>query len=447
MRRAGIYIAVALCVLAVGYARWELLRYWEDKSSLVGFADRAAVVAGRVSGDPDRRATSLRVPITVEAINGQSAFGHLLAVLPRETSLEYGDRVEVRGLIELPQAFETDTGRVFDYPGYLRVRGLSVVMQRAVLREHTPEFALLQPLYRLKHAFEHALESVLPEPEVSLLEGMLLGERGGLPSALLQAFIIVGLVHIVVLSGSNIAIVAEGMFRLLGAVPRLPRKYIFILGFAAIVLFALMTGGGAATVRAVIMGSIAIVARYLRRPEAALRALIIAAVAMVLWNPLVLWLDHGFILSVLATFGLITLSPYIETKLTRLPAWGHFNIRSIVATTLAVEIFILPALLYTSGILSFVSLPANVLVLPLLPIVMLLGFVAGLSALVHPLLGLIPALLAQVVLKVIILVAQGAAALPFASATVIPFPGWVVALVYVPITWLALRIYSRKPTN
>ena len=63
----------------------------------------------------------------------------------------------------------------------------------------------------------------MPEPEVSLLEGMLLGERGGLSKELLQMFIIVGLIHIVVLSGSNIAIVAEGIFRLLGAVPRLPR--------------------------------------------------------------------------------------------------------------------------------------------------------------------------------------------------------------------------------
>lgn len=447
MRRAGLYIAVALCVLAVGYARWELLRYYEERDSLAGYADRAAVVAGRVAGDPDKRATSLRVPVLVETINGQSAHGHLLAVLPRETSLEYGDRVELRGLVELPQAFETDTGRVFDYPGYLRVRGLSVVMQRAVLREHTPQFALLQPLYRLKHTFEHALERVLPEPEVSLLKGMLLGERGGLTPALLQAFVVVGLIHIVVLSGSNIAIVAEGMFRLLGAVPRLPRKYIFILGFGAIVLFALMTGGGAATLRAVIMGSIAIVARYLRRPQAALRALAIAAAAMVLWNPLVLWLDNGFILSVLATFGLITLAPFIETKLTRLPTWKHFNIRSIVATTIAVELFILPALLYTSGVLSFVSLPANAVVLPLLPVVMLLGFVAGVLALVHPLLGLAPALLAQAVLKIIIVVAQGAAALPFASTVVAPFPAWVAALVYVPLTWLALRIYSRTPTS
>jgi competence protein ComEC len=250
-----------------------------------------------------------------------------------------------------------------------------------------------------------------------------------------------------VLSGSNIAIVAEGVFRLLGAVPRLPRKYVFILGFLAIVLFALMVGGGAATVRATIMGSIAIMARYLRRPQAALRALAIAAAAMALWNPLVLWLDNGFILSVLATFGLITLAPYIEAKLSRLPTWEHFNIRSIVATTLAVEVFILPALLYTSGYLSFVSLPANAVILPLVPVIMLVGFVAGVLALVHPWLAFVPALAAQALLWAVIWLTQFLSALPFASAVVVPFPAWVVGLIYVPLTWLALRIYRRRPTN
>jgi len=108
----------------------------------------------------------------------------------------------------------------------------------------------------------------------------------------------------------------------LGAAPRLPRSLVYVLGFVAIVLFALMTGGGAATVRAVIMGAIAIVARYLRRPQAALRALVVAAVAMALWNPLAPFYDNGFILSVLATFGLITLSPYIERKLRAFPRGG-----------------------------------------------------------------------------------------------------------------------------
>jgi competence protein ComEC len=441
-----LYGVVALSLVALFFARYGVLQFFEARESLAEYAERTAVVAGTVAGDPDKRATSLRVPLKVETINGQDApHGTLLVLLPRETVVAYGERVEVRGLIELPQTFETGTGRVFDYPGYLRVRGISAVMERATLRAQEPAgLTVLGPLYALKHVFEKSLEQNINEPEVSLLEGMLLGERGGFSNELLQAFIVVGLIHIVVLSGSNIAIVAEAVFRLLGMVRRLPRGWLYGLGFAAIVLFALMTGGGAATVRAVIMGAIAILARYLRRPQAALRALIVAAVLMVLYNPLVLWLDNGFILSILATFGLITLAPYIETKLTKLPAWSNFNIRSIVATTLAVEIFILPALLYTSGTFSFFSLPINALVLPVVPLVMLVGFIAGVLGFLHPLLAFIPAFVAQFLLRLIIGITEISAAVPVASAIVAPFPWWVAAVVYVPLTWLAVRTYLRS---
>jgi len=443
-----LYAVVCLSLAALVLARYEVLQYFEARTSLAAYAERTAVVAGTVAGDPDRRATSLRVPLKVETINGQDApHGTLLVLLPRETTVAYGERLEVRGLVVLPQAFETDTGRVFDYPGYLRVRGISAVMERATLRAQEPAgLTVLGPLYALKHTFEESLNLNIAEPEVSLLKGMLLGERGGFTQELLQAFAVVGLIHIVVLSGSNIAIVAEAVFRLLGLVRRLPRAWLFGIGFGVIVLFALMTGGGAATVRAVIMGAIAILARYLRRPEAALRALIVAAVLMVLWNPLVLWLDNGFILSIAATFGLITLAPYIETKLTKLPSWKNFNIRSIVATTIAVEIFILPALLYTSGMFSLLSLPVNALVLPLVPLVMLVGFVAGVLGFIHPLLALVPAFIAQFLSRLIIGIAELAADIPLASAVVASFPWWMAVLVYVPLTWLALRVYWRNQT-
>ncbi len=441
-----LYAVVVLSLSALVFARYGVLQFFEAKTSLATYADRTAVVAGTVAGDPDKRATSLRVPLRVETINSQDApHGTLLVLLPRETEVAYGERVEVRGLITLPDAFETDTGRVFDYPGYLRVRGISAVMQRATLRAQEPAgLTVLGPLYSLKHVFEDSLEQNIAEPEVSLLEGMLLGERGGFTPELLQAFIIVGLIHIVVLSGSNIAIVAEAVFRLLGLVRRLPRGWLFGLGFGAIVLFALMTGGGAATVRAVIMGAIAILARYLRRPQAALRALAVAAVAMVLWNPLVLLYDTGFVLSVLATFGLITLAPFIETRLTKLPSWKRFNIRSIVATTIAVEIFLLPALLYTSGIFSALSLPVNILVLPLVPVVMLVGFVAGVLGFIHPLLAFVPAFLAQFMLRLIIGIAELSADMPLVSTLIAPFPLWVALLAYVPLIWLAWKAYAKS---
>jgi competence protein ComEC len=440
-----LYAAVALSLAALFFARYGVLRFFEAQTSLAGYADRTAVVAGTVAGDPDKRATSLRVPIRVETINGQDApHGTLLALLPRETQVAYGEKVEVRGLVGLPQSFETDTGRVFDYPGYLRVRGISAVMPRAELRSREPAgITLLGPLYALKHAFEKSLEQTIDEPEASLLEGMLLGERGGFSNELLHAFIVVGLIHIVVLSGSNIAIIAEAVFRLLGLWRGLPRGWLYALGFIAIVLFALMAGGGAATVRAVIMGAIAILARYLRRPQAALRALIVAAALMIFWNPLVLFYDNGFLLSVLATFGLITLAPFIEARLTRLPAWKSFNLRSIIATTLAVEIFILPALLYTSGTFSFFSLPINAIVLPAVPLVMLAGFAAGVLGFLHPLLAFIPAFAAQLMLRLIIGIAELSAAVPVASAIVVPFPGWVAAMAYVPLALLAAWAYAK----
>lgn len=442
------YAGVALVLAALLFTRWEILQHTEARNSLQEFEERAVVVVGVVVADPDQRATNLRVVLRVDTINGQDApHGKLLVLLPRETEVAYGERLEVRGLIVAPAAFETDTGRVFDYHGYLRVRGISMVMERATLREQEAAgVTVLGPLFAIKHLFERSLESVLPEPEVSLVEGMLLGERGGFERELLHIFVIVGLIHIVVLSGSNIAIVSEGVFRLLGAT-RLPRTWVYGLGFGAIVCFALMAGGGAATVRAVIMGSIAILARYLHRPEAALRALFVAAGVMVLWNPLVLVYDTGFMLSVLATFGLITLSPFVESKLTWVPDWPRFNLRSIVATTLAVELFLLPALLYTSGIFSFVSLPVNVLVLPLVPLAMLLGFVVGLLGLVHPLLALIPAFIAQLVLKFIIGIAELSAALPFSSVFVAPFPWFVAVAVYIPLTIAALKIFAQSRTS
>jgi hypothetical protein len=104
----------------------------------------------------------------------------------------------------------------------------------------------------------------------------------------------------------------------------------------------------------------------------------------------------------------------------------------------------LPALLYTSGVLSFVSLPANALVLPLLPLVMLGGFVAGVLGLLHPWLAFVPALLTQFALTLIVALVEAASALPFAATIVAPFPWWVAVVVYVPLTWLALKAYTKS---
>ena len=190
------------------------------------------------------------------------------------------------------------------------------------------------------------------------------------------------------------------------------------------------------------MALIAILGRYLERPNDALRALLCAVVVMVLWNPLSTLYDPSFILSVLATFGLITISPSVENKLKWIPE--KFGMRSIAASTIAVQIFVLPALLYFTGILSFVSLPANILALPVVSLAMLFSFISGMLALLHPLLGFIPAVLADILLRWMIVIAHAATAIPFSSTVVAQFSPWLAAACYIPLTAFAIYLYSKE---
>ncbi|MBI2005051.1 ComEC/Rec2 family competence protein [Patescibacteria group bacterium] len=439
-----LFAAAAAAAAALGLVRTDLFLQARQQDTIAEFAGNTSVVKGTVAADPDKRATSLRLTVSVVSAGGEVAQGTLLAVVPRETAVSYGDHVTLSGKVTLPEVFETDTGRTFNYPAYLSVQGVSAMMQYAqVIDSARGAPSPRRFLFSIKQEFERSLERTFPEPDVSLMEGLLLGERRGLPQEVTQAFVASGLIHIVVLSGYNISIVSEAILRSLSF---LPRTVGYSLGGVGMVLFALLTGGGATTVRACIMGLIAILARYLHRESAALRALALAAAGMALWNPLVLLHDPSFILSVLATFGLVTLSPAIERRvpkfLKKMP-----QVASIAASTIAVQLYILPALLYQTGILSFLALPANMLVLPMVPAAMLAGFAAGIAGLLHPALAFFAALPADLLLKWMLVVAKTTTAIPLSATTLPALPTWVVVAVYIPLTWLAIFVYRRNAAH
>src|SRR3989344_1451927 len=147
-------------------------------SPILQFAGRMAVVEGVVADDLDARATAVRVTIAVATVNGTPQSGKVLAVLPPNTVLQYGDTVSVRGLLEEPETFETQAGRTFDYGRYLKARGIAAVMQRAVVRsQQDGEESVLRVLFQLKHTFERALERVMQQTRGALMAGLLLGEK------------------------------------------------------------------------------------------------------------------------------------------------------------------------------------------------------------------------------------------------------------------------------
>jgi competence protein ComEC len=403
--------------------------------------DTRVALEGVVAREPDVRDITKRLTVEVSYVGGVPVEDpvRVLVVTDRFVAVSYGDVVAAEGKLTLPEAFETDTGRSFDYPGYLAKDGIGYQMSFADIEILGSGNAVKSWLYTIKRWYVRGIGAVLPEPHASLAAGITVGEKRSLGEKLLDDFRETGIVHIVVLSGYNVTIIAESILRVLA---RLPSTIGLSVGGVAIVLFALMTGASASIVRASVMAAIALFARAVGRRYAIARALLLAVVGMVLWSPHILVFDPGFQLSVIATIGLIYVAPLLEAKLQRIPE--RFGFRSIVAATLGTQFTVLPLLLYQTGTLSIVSLPVNLLVLVTMPFAMLFSFIAGVLGGVFGSLALPLAAPAYALLSYAFLVVEWFASLPFAAVTVKSFSfAWVVVAYALMGGWLAWR-YQRN---
>src|SRR3989344_2266646 len=163
-----------------------------------------------------------------------------------------------------PKNFEqADTGSPVDYVSYLEKVGiLHQFLRPNISRIGEGKGNIIKrELLLLKHAFLDRVSRVIPEPESSLLGGLLVGAKQSLGKDLLDDFRTAGVIHIVVLSGYNLTIVAEAIMRFFSFMPRM---WGLSLGGISIVLFSIMTRAGATVVRASIMALLALLARATR---------------------------------------------------------------------------------------------------------------------------------------------------------------------------------------
>jgi competence protein ComEC len=128
---------------------------------------------------------------------------------------EYGDRVRVSGKLSTPENFITDTGKEFDYINYLRNDSIFYTMSFAHVEtlDHGEGSRLVAGILYVKHAFLRSIESIIPAPESALMGGLLLGTKQSLGTELQNDFVRTGLVHVIVLSGYNVTIIAEALMK------------------------------------------------------------------------------------------------------------------------------------------------------------------------------------------------------------------------------------------
>ena len=323
------------------------------------------------------------------------------------------------------------------YGQYLeRIGAIGTLTSRTLDVEPAPE-DLGRRLEGLRRGAGEALTRVLPEPEAGLAAGILIGLRDRVDRDLAAAFTTAGVSHVVAISGWNIAIVAAAIAAMTGRLGRRRRSVVTILAIVAYVAFA---GASASVVRAALMAGVVLLARETGRAGRAAAALGWAATLLLVTDPGLIG-DAGFQLSSLATAGLIAwatpLTAWIESVgRGRLPHW----LAESLGVSLAAQAATLPIILVSFGRLAVLSPIVNLVVVPLVAPAMAAGILAlaggaALAAGAPSVLGAVVAAPGWVILRILVLVVQTAAGLPFASVTLVPPFDIVAAASSRPVSW------------
>lgn len=428
------FASIFFLCFAIGSVRMEIATWDEHNQAFDAHLDTPVSLEGEVIREVEMRTSTQHIYVRV-------ADEVVLVTTDKNTEVTYGDIVTVEGALALPEAFETDMGRVFDYKGYLQARGVEYMISFAtvgVLEEGQGNF-IISSLLSLKKVFISSIEKVIPQPAVGLAQGLLLGVKQSLGEEFETAFRKTGIMHIVVLSGYNIMIVVTFVMYVFALL--LPLRGRILFGVIAIVLFACLVGLGATVIRASAMAVLALIAKATGRTYAVVRALVLTGVVMLLLNPYLLVYDVGFQLSFIATLGLILVAPHLEKYLGFMPT--TIGLREFLTATVATQIFVTPILLYHIGEFSVVAVAVNLLVLPMVPVAMLLTFLTGLVGFLSTTLALPFGYISYLSLSYILFVAKLFAQIPYASFVVPSFPFIFVCITYLLYALILTHMYRK----
>lgn len=304
------------------------------------------------------------------------------------SDITFGDCLKVTGNISRPLIVNSgETLYNFPYTEYLakdgvyllyKVNKIEKVLECPTMSryEKVKLFFLNQKIMITKIFLER-----YDQPYAGLVAGVLIAGKGLMSSDTLEIFKKVSLSHVIVLSGSNVSIIIfciKYIFDLIFSRVRESLSIEIIKKILTILLvtsFVLLTGGGAPIYRAYISSVCALV--LFKKGTDQIYALTTVVLIMTIINPMASIYDPSFHLTCCATYGLILFSKYFDQLM--IFSWTNFVpnfLREIVSVTLTTQVFVFPYIIFMSGSFSTVFLISNVLVLPLIPLIMLLGFLS-----------------------------------------------------------------------
>ncbi|MDP4038757.1 MAG: ComEC/Rec2 family competence protein [bacterium] len=344
------YVLFLLLAICIGIFRYQTFVYFSSQNNISGYQDQKQSVTGNIKGDVYKDQYFNNVLILDNlSIDGKKIGGEV-KVKTLFPNLKDGQKIIVRGKIKPTR------GKAESQISFAKIEIIN------------PD----QPiLVKIKSLFVTGVKRALPEPASSFMIGILIGARSSLPKNLQDYLSISGLSHIVAVSGYNLTIIIGFLDRRLKGHWRWGS---LITSIWLIAGFVVLTGGSASIVRAGIMSVIFMIVRFYGRDIKVITAVSLTAIITCAYNPNYLISDLGWQLSFLALSGIVLFSPKIKAFL---PKRMPNLLKEIVAVSLSAQLATFPLIAYKFGQVSIISPLANILIMPLIPVLMLFGFLAG----------------------------------------------------------------------
>ncbi len=344
--------------------------------------------ADRVQTWNSDRVTTGEVYVTL------SQYAHL-----RDTDLDYGERVSLTGTLEVPLGATNPGG--FSWHDYLARRGIGCQLHikrpgAVVLLGQSSLNPYVRFAWTVRRRVLAAVRQALPSTRAAALSGMLLGQRTDLPPQIMSDFVNTGTVHLLASAGLHVGIVIWWLMKLFERLT-LPRKVSILLLIVLLWLYALMAGGRPSVTRAVLMATLYFGAILFEREPDLPTSLAAAALAILLLQPTAL-VESGFQLSFLTVLTLAVTMPlwqaFWEPRLEKIFSrpWARKSagtVLEMLGLSVLAQVGSAPVVALDYNEVSLTGFPANALTVPLLFLIIPLGFGGALLSCLWPPLGTI----------------------------------------------------------
>ncbi len=426
-------------------------------SHFVSFKARHLAIKGTVIDDPFRRYVYFRKTQTfiVSPVLARVSerwfptYGNIRVTSYNKNGIKYGDEILFEATLKAPSSRE---GGSFDYKSYLERRGIYALAKISdrdplIITEEGKGSWLKNFAYNVKDSLKRDIRSLFRPPERYFLSAVLLGERHDIPEAWRDIFMKTQTMHLLAISGLHVGIVAFIMLFFIGLLG-LPRNFKYVITILILVLYAVMVGGRPSVVRATLMGAVFLGSYLLKRNADIYNSLGLAAAVILIYNPDQLF-DYGFILSFVAVFFIVYMTPLLNRifGVDRIDRKTHlggtlYYFSSLCSASCAVWLGLLPLTVNFFNIISPIAVIVNIFAIPALFVIIALSIFSLMIQIIFPFLAAIFAESAKFFIDILIASLESFSKFPFAYFEIESQSIFAVIFYYVLL--IGVVQYSQK---